>query len=145
MTVAEGLASQMEGQDAGSPKVSLLDEEGAVSKELEACLKHIFAKYCTPTSEGKADSDSGFLQPPVDACLDSAGLDTWARATNGAPLSDEEKDDLLMLDVTEEGMLTFQGFLQLYQLQTENDEDETWKDLSRHGFDHRLKLQISET
>jgi hypothetical protein len=25
--------------------------------------------------------------------------------------------------------VSFKGFLQLYQLQTENDEEETWKDL----------------
>lgn len=49
------------------------------------------------------------------------------------------------------------GFLQIYQLQTENDEEETWRDLVRgvvmqpdssghsipqstHGFDRMLKL-----
>jgi hypothetical protein len=49
------------------------------------------------------------------------------------------------------------GFLQIYQLQTENDEEETWRDLVRgsplwldgptegsiqstHGFDRTLRL-----
>lgn len=50
----------------------------------------------------------------------------------------------------------FKGFLQIYQLQTENDEEETWRDLvsavamsqsrgsdqtqSSHGFDRSLQL-----
>lgn len=29
------------------------------------------------------------------------------------------------------GYVSFKGFLQIYQLQTENDEEETWKDLVR--------------
>ena len=54
----------------------------------------------------------------------------------------------------------FKGFLQVYQLQTENDEEETWRDLVRcpfhlydfphlrgyqstHGFDRSLKLVTS--
>lgn len=78
------------------------------------------------------------------------GLDAWARDTNGAPFSDETKAELIeFLDVTADGGLTwvighycevlwvlilnrlcrFKGFLQIYQLQTENDEEETWKDL----------------
>jgi hypothetical protein len=54
----------------------------------------------------------------------------------------------------------FKGFLQIYQLQTENDEEETWRDLvrqtrtkgsalltlqlqSNHGFDRTLRLVSS--
>jgi len=47
------------------------------------------------------------------------------------------------LDVTDTGCLTFKGFLQVYQLQTENDEEETWRDLSKHGFDRNLRLVSS--
>jgi hypothetical protein len=79
------------------------------------------------------------------------GLDEWAKDTNGAPFSQETKDELIeFLDVTDDGCLTcvcfftvdplgvlilcvgddrFKGFLQIYQLQTENDEEETWRDL----------------
>lgn len=55
------------------------------------------------------------------------------------------------------GWIRFEGFLQIYQLQTENDEEETWRDLvsvyfifstkftsnerqSAHGFDRNLNL-----
>ncbi|KAF8636484.1 hypothetical protein AX17_003299 [Amanita inopinata Kibby_2008] len=124
--------------------VNLLDEEGAISDQLEACLKHIFAKYCVPPAE-RPDSLDGkrqiLLTPPPGAFLDSDGLDAWARDTNGAPFSQETKDELIeFLDVTDDGGLTFKGFLQIYQLQTENDEEETWRDLSNHGFDRMLKL-----
>ncbi len=36
------------------------------------------------------------------------------------------------MDIDENtGNLSFGGFMQIYQLQTENDEAETWKDLVR--------------
>jgi len=75
-------------------------------------------------------------------------LDEWARDTNGVPFSKETKEELIeFLDVTADGGLTcvvrrqrgwvmliknrLKGFLQIYQLQTENDEEETWRDLVR--------------
>ncbi|GJE90851.1 hypothetical protein PsYK624_069950 [Phanerochaete sordida] len=117
--------------------VQLLDAEGAISVELEACLAHIFAKYCTPRPE----KQPGLLVPPPGASLSSEGLDDWARDTNGSAFDEDSKEELLMfMDCTEEGGLTFEGFLQVYQLQTESDEEETWRDLSVHGFDRTLKL-----
>jgi hypothetical protein len=134
--------------------------------QLERCLRHIFAKYCTPCPARPPKQDSTILlTPPGDAILDAAGLDAWAQDTNGAPFSEETKEELReFLDVTEEGELTyvithyfispafpayrcvfvpifsvliltffcrFKGFAQIYQLQTENDEEETWRDLVR--------------
>lgn len=125
--------------------IELLDDEGGISRELEACLQHVFAKYCTPRPSGAQAVNGGteLLVPPPHAYLSAEGLDTWARDTNGAPFTQETKDELVeFLDVTEEGGLTFKGFLQIYQLQTENDEKETWKDLRRHGFDRNLKLVL---
>ncbi|KAF8163223.1 hypothetical protein B0H34DRAFT_694594 [Crassisporium funariophilum] len=123
--------------------VKLLDDEGDISDQLEICLKHIFSKYCTPPVPKPADS-SVLLTPPANACLTTAGLDAWARDTNGAPFSQETKDELSeFLDVTDDGDLTFKGFLQIYQLQTENSEEETWRDLSKHGFDRTLRLASS--
>lgn len=47
------------------------------------------------------------LTPPDDAILDVTGLDAWARDTNGAPFSEETKEELReFLDVNEEGALT---------------------------------------
>jgi len=86
------------------------------------------------------------LVPPEGAYLSKEGLDAWARDTNGAPFSQETKEELVeFLDVTDDGELTFKGFLQIYQLQTENDEEETWRDLSNHGFDRTLRLVATRT
>jgi len=125
--------------------VQLLDVDGSISVQLEHCLKHIFAKYCTPPPPPPILGKRGvFLTPPEGSYLTQQGLDTWSRDTNGAPFSQETKEELIQfLDVTDEGWLTFKGFLQIYQLQTENDEEETWRDLSNHGFDRTLCLVAS--
>ncbi|KAG5646669.1 hypothetical protein DXG03_002659 [Asterophora parasitica] len=125
--------------------VHLLDDDGGISDQLEISLKHIFAKYCIPRPPNPPVEGDGkrvaLLEPPPSAYLSPEGLDAWAQDTNGAPFSQETKDELVeFLDVTDDGGLTFNGFLQIYQLQTENDEEETWRDLSNHGFDRMLKL-----
>ncbi|KAI5122065.1 hypothetical protein M0805_006048 [Coniferiporia weirii] len=128
--------------------VQLLDDEGAISENFERCLMHIFAKYCTPApsppsaphSDHVYGASMPLLVPPAGAHFTPEALDQWATDTNGSPLPDEAKEELEQLDVTDEGNLTFQGFLQIYQLQTENDEEETWRDLSSHGFDRTLTL-----
>ncbi|KAF9246184.1 hypothetical protein BU15DRAFT_84981 [Melanogaster broomeanus] len=123
--------------------IQLLDDDGAISEKLEACLKHIFTKYCIPAPPDVSHKSLGLslLTPPEGAYLTSEGLDEWACDTNGAPFSAETKDELIeFLDVTDDGGLTLKGFLQIYQLQTENDEEETWRDLSNHGFDRTLTL-----
>jgi len=73
---------------------------------------------------------------------DPTGLDRWAIDTNGEPFSEESKQEMVdFLDMDEDGNLTFKGFLQIYQLQTENDEDETWRDLEKHGYNRSLELK----
>ncbi|KAI0934169.1 hypothetical protein AcV5_006104 [Taiwanofungus camphoratus] len=139
-----------QGRRNGAAGVQLLDDEGAISEQLESCLKHIFAKYCTPPPPGLAPGQKriGLLSPPDGAYLTPEGLDTWAKDTNGAPFDDATKEELMeFMDVTEDGGLTLKGFMQVYQLQTENDEEETWRDLSiclfqqsNHGFDRTLRL-----
>jgi hypothetical protein len=79
--------------------------------QLEACLQHIFAKYCTPAPvDLSAQTRDGFfelLNPPPNAILTEEGLDAWARETNGAPFSEETKVELKdFLDVTDDGDLT---------------------------------------
>ncbi|KZP24793.1 hypothetical protein FIBSPDRAFT_950833 [Athelia psychrophila] len=130
----------------GGATVQLLEVDASISDQLEGCLKHIFAKYCTPRSAAatQAPGEISLLTPPEGAYLTPEGLDAWARDTNGAPFSKETKEELVeFLDVTDDGGLTLKGFIQIYQLQTENDEEETWKDLSTHGFDRSLKLVSS--
>ncbi|KDQ60726.1 hypothetical protein JAAARDRAFT_190879 [Jaapia argillacea MUCL 33604] len=139
--------SSRQGRRNAGVGVQLLEDDGAISPQLEVCLKHIFSKYCTPQAAGVVVAPGGhptLLTPPEGAYLSPQGLDDWARDTNGAPFSEETKAELReFLDVTDDGGLTFKGFLQVYQLQTENDEEETWKDLSSHGFDRTLRLVAS--
>lgn len=132
-----------QGRRNGAMGVQLLEDDGAMSEQLERCLKHIFAKYCTPRPNplSPAEKRIGLLTPPENAYLSPEGLDAWAKDTNGQPFDDETKEELLeFLDVTDEGALTLKGFMQVYQLQTENDEEETWRDLAAHGFDRTLRL-----
>lgn len=103
----------------------LLDDEGAISEEVcsthrasrpslmtslqfEQCLKHIFAKYCTPPLSSPTDNQTALLSPLEGAYLSSEGLDAWARDTNGEPFSQDTKDEILeFMDVTDKGELTF--------------------------------------
>lgn len=56
--------------------------------------------------EGKTNG-LPLLTPPGGAYLTQQGLDAWARDTNGAPFSQETKDELVeFLDVTDDGGLT---------------------------------------
>ncbi|KAF5330806.1 hypothetical protein D9619_005790 [Psilocybe cf. subviscida] len=136
----------MSDQETESRKSSLLlDEEDAITDQFEVCLKHIFAKYCTPAVP-KASDATTLLVPPQNAYLTEEGLQKWAVDTNGEPFSDETKEEMAeFFDNTDDGFLTFKGFMQLYQLQTESDEEETWKDLAKHGFDRSLKLVAKES
>lgn len=133
--------SSIQGRRNTETNVQLLDDEGIISDEvsrntrlraykftalialprihiiikLEACLKHIFAKYCSPphplahAPDGSADGSGRtvLLTPASNAFLSPEGLDAWARDTNGAPFSQETKDELVeFLDVTDDGGLT---------------------------------------
>jgi len=133
-----------QGRRNATPGVQLLDDEGAISEKFERCLKHIFVKYCTPSPTGLGNDSremKSLLTPAEDAYLTPEALDRWATDTNGSPFTPEAKDELKeFLDVTDDGNLTFKGFIQIYQLQTENDEEESWRDLSKHGFDRNLSL-----
>lgn len=60
-------------------------------------FKDIFSKYCTPAPGHALDA----------AFLTEEGLDRWAQDTNGAPFTQETKEELRQfMDVTEEGHLT---------------------------------------
>lgn len=78
---------------------------------------HIFAQYCTPppttdTSDhhGLTHSNSHLgqtlLVPPPGAYLTDVALDQWATDTNGAPFSEDTKEELKDLDCTNDGHLT---------------------------------------
>jgi len=99
-------------------------------------------------------SPTNFLTPSPEAYLSPEGLDQWAIDTNGEIFSEGTKEEVWeFFDCTDIGDLTYvlnamqtlgeidvvrrnslKGFLQLYQLQTSNNERETWKDLVRFNI-----------
>ncbi|KAJ1966012.1 hypothetical protein GGI12_000386 [Dipsacomyces acuminosporus] len=110
--------------------VDLLQEDMEFTPECEAALKEIFDRY---------DRDR-------DGALNDKELEAFAVFTNGKPFSEEDLRDIREnLDCTEDGALLKAGFLQLYSLQTNaGDEEETWKDLKKHGYDDELRLTAKE-
>ena len=120
-----------QGRRNAQPGAQLLDDDGGISEQvrtlnivhsatlvgvpilwllsqLECCLKHIFAKYCTPPVPITSPTPGKILTPPGGAYLTPEGLDAWARDTNGAPFSAETKEELIeFLDVTADGGLTW--------------------------------------
>ncbi|QRW26974.1 EF-hand 1, calcium-binding site protein [Rhizoctonia solani] len=148
------------GRRNAGKSVQLLDSSGTVSKKFEAALAHIFHKYSKPTSAKSSSTTIDMshsvskidlnktptkirpqLPSQTSGVLTEAGLDAWARDTMGHSWSADTKEEFKStLDVNERGELTFRGFVQIYQLQAESDEAETWRDLSAHGFDRDLNL-----
>ncbi|CAE6503550.1 unnamed protein product [Rhizoctonia solani] len=133
-----------EGRRNTGKSVQLLDSNGAVSKKFEAALAHIFHKYSKPSTIDSNKTPTKTRPQPLSlmsGVLTESGLDAWARDTTGLSWSADTKEELKStLDVNERGELTFRGFVQIYQLQAESDEAETWRDLSAHGFDRDLNL-----
>ncbi|KAF9975740.1 hypothetical protein BGZ73_000490 [Actinomortierella ambigua] len=107
---------------------NLLDEEDCLTVEAEDALLEIFDRY---------DLDK-------DGALNDEELDSFARDTNGDVFDEDTRAEITgFLDTNDKGHLTRKGFLQMYNLQTPNDPEETWKDLQKHGYDANLKLVAS--
>ncbi|KAF9951393.1 hypothetical protein BGZ72_007100 [Mortierella alpina] len=107
---------------------TLIDEEGALTQECEDALVAIFNCY---------DVDK-------DGALSNAELDAFARDTNGDVFDEDMRAEIdEFLDLDDKGQLTLKGFLQMYNLQTSSEPEETWKDLQKHGYDTKLKLVAS--
>ncbi|GAA5954375.1 hypothetical protein JCM3765_004440 [Sporobolomyces pararoseus] len=121
-------------QDPSTINPLLLDSEGAISDQLYEVLEEVFARYSKPPVKPKEEND--------EKVCGRKGLNAFAMDTNGQEMSDETYNEIVeYLDVTQEGELTIKGFVQLYQLQTENDALETEKDLRAWGYDPKtLKL-----
>ncbi|KAG0263464.1 hypothetical protein BG011_008757 [Mortierella polycephala] len=106
----------------------LVDDDGAFTQECEDALVAIFKRY---------DVDK-------DGALSRAELDAFARDTNGDVFDDDSRAEITeFFDLDDKGQLTLKGFLQMYNLQTTSEPEETWKDLQKHGYDTKLKLVAS--
>ncbi|KAF9933734.1 hypothetical protein FBU30_004535 [Linnemannia zychae] len=109
---------------------TLIDEDGALTKACEDALIAIFERY---------DVDK-------DGALSTAELDAFAKDTNGDVFDEATREEIdMFLDLDEKGQLTLKGFIQMYNLQTSSEPEETWKDLQKHGYDNNLKLVASRS
>ncbi|KAJ2557707.1 hypothetical protein EV175_001187 [Coemansia sp. RSA 1933] len=104
----------------------LLQDDMEFTPKCEAALVEIFERY---------DKDK-------DGALNDAELAAFANFTNGEPFTEEDLEDIRSnLKCRDDGSLIREGFLQMYSLQTNaGDEDETWKDLKKHGYNEQLEL-----
>ncbi|KAJ3055159.1 hypothetical protein HK097_011313 [Rhizophlyctis rosea] len=96
----------------------LLDDNDQFLPEVQKALLEIFDKF---------DLDK-------DGKLNNAELDAFAVASNGEPFDDASLNDLFANFDNDKGKLTKDGFLDMFHLQTLSDEDETYKDLEKHGY-----------
>lgn len=109
----------------------------------------IFARFSTsykkshPELEAAGRKPSASLPRPDAAdVLTEADLDAFSTATNGAALPQESKDEIReFLDTDDKGNLTLRGFIEMYHLQSDNEPEETWKDLGKLGFDDALEFK----
>ncbi|KAG0044855.1 hypothetical protein BGZ83_009884 [Gryganskiella cystojenkinii] len=109
---------------------SLTEEDGGLTQACEDALIAIFEKY---------DVDK-------DGALSNAELDAFAKDTNGDVFDEDTRAEITeFLDLDDKGYLTKKGFLQMYNLQTSSEPEETWKDLQKHGYDSSLKLVASRS
>ncbi|KAJ2864408.1 hypothetical protein GGI22_001730 [Coemansia erecta] len=106
--------------------VDLLRDDMEFTPKCEAALIEIFERY---------DKDK-------DGALNDAELTAFATFANGEPFTEADLEDIRdHLKCTKDGSLLREGFLQMYSLQTNaGDEDETWKDLKKHGYNEELEL-----
>ncbi|PVV00538.1 hypothetical protein BB560_005078, partial [Smittium megazygosporum] len=112
------------GKSKTADKIDLLTEDLDITDKLENALVEIFKRY---------DKDK-------DNVLNKEELAEFATFSNGHPFSPEEiKEIQEFFDCDDAGNLSKGGFIQMYALQTTSgDEDETWKDLLKHGYNYQL-------
>ncbi|PRP86718.1 hypothetical protein PROFUN_02867 [Planoprotostelium fungivorum] len=108
-----------------TPKPPLIDKKsGDFTQKAQKAFEEIFARF---------DQDK-------DGALNSVELDAFATACNGTPFDDSSKQEIIdYFDVTDDNALTLKGFLEMYHTQTSGDSSETWKDLTKLGYNGQLE------
>lgn len=119
----------------------------AFALQFESALVRIFARFSTSYQkrhpEVRTDgSEPSTTLPRPDATdvWTEADLDAFSTVTNGAALPQESKKEIKeFLDTDQDANLTLRGFIEMYHLQSDNEPEETWKDLEKLGFDDTLE------
>ncbi|KAI9341502.1 hypothetical protein BDR26DRAFT_802294, partial [Obelidium mucronatum] len=103
----------------------LQKQQDALRPNVSTALLEIFGRF---------DDDN-------DGALNRVELERFAIATNGEKFEEEAIDELKKsFNCNAEGNLTRAGFLEMYQLQTLSDPNETWRDLIKHGYSINVRL-----
>ncbi|KAJ3203563.1 hypothetical protein HDU83_006681 [Entophlyctis luteolus] len=106
-------------------RAPLLDADDALLPNVRTALLEIFARF---------DDDN-------DGALNRLELERFAIATNGEKFEESAIDELKKsFNCDAEGNLTRTGFLEMYQLQTLSEPNETWRDLIKHGYSVNVQL-----
>ena len=107
-------------------KSILLDNEDAFHPQVEKIFKQIFTDF---------DKDG-------DGSLKVSELRNFSKAASGnqKPFSNEEIEEIFEYFDSDDRKLTFRGFLEMYQIQTLADEEETLTDLRNLKFADEIDL-----
>eukprot|EP01103_Thecamoeba_quadrilineata_P011819 TRINITY_DN2914_c0_g1_i2.p2 TRINITY_DN2914_c0_g1~~TRINITY_DN2914_c0_g1_i2.p2 ORF type:complete len:117 (-),score=27.96 TRINITY_DN2914_c0_g1_i2:61-411(-) len=109
-------------------KAELLDEETLdLSTKFQKVLKKVFERF---------DIDK-------NGVLSREELLHFFKTCND---QDTDFDDFYQnltacFECNNDGALTEKGFLDMYHLQTSGDEEETWKDIHKWGYNDQLELE----
>lgn len=110
------------------PIPEFFDDEDAFLEPVSKALTEIFEKF---------DHDK-------DGLLNEKELQQFVMATNGQKLDERSLQEIREnFHVDDQNRLTKRGFLEMYQLQTLSEPEETWKDLQKHGYDLTFTCQES--
>ncbi|KAJ3204617.1 hypothetical protein HDU67_009403, partial [Dinochytrium kinnereticum] len=92
-------------------RVSLIGSQDQLTQQVVTALLEVFGRF---------DDDN-------DGALSRDELEAFAIATNGEKFEEDAVNELKKsFNVDANGNLTRRGFLEMYQLQTLSDPDETW-------------------
>ncbi|KAJ3115518.1 hypothetical protein HK100_001314 [Physocladia obscura] len=125
-TLGPELASQALAGLGKTKRAPLLSEaDDSLLPNVRTALLEIFARF---------DDDN-------DKALNRNELERFAIATNGEKFEESAIDELKKsFHCDQNGNLTRDGFLEMYQLQTLSDPNETWRDLIKHGYSINVQL-----
>jgi hypothetical protein len=112
-------------------KVDLIQaDREALSMEFERTLGEIFARF---------DKNG-------DTTWDDEEMDEFIKFIYGVPFGRDTKEEIrTCLNCDKDGKLTYLGLCEFYKEQTIENEEATWEDLHKLGFDCHLKWHCKES
>ncbi|GAM17385.1 hypothetical protein SAMD00019534_005600, partial [Acytostelium subglobosum LB1] len=105
------------------------DDDDFFLPKVEDALREIFGRY---------DSNK-------DGALSLAELNQFAVKCNGKPFDKDSIDAIQeAFSCNDKGELTITGFLEMYCMQSMSEPEETWRDITAHGYNSNVELKTAE-